>query len=295
MGITASEIRKVGFEHSLRGYDIEQVDVFLEKVAVAVDEMNRRIDELEAQASGSDAAEARAADVDAAAGELAAGLSAADSPVVDAEDMERVNARAVSAESDLAEAQARLREAEQKAVEARQRIEELEAALAQQEDRERIISDAFISAQRSAEQLKEEARAEGERIYRESESKARDLIREALVKKQQVFSEIDVLETSRDQFRKEYKSLLERFAAEADTNFSGMQPAVIPESIVNELMPQERLAVGAAGASDGLSASAGIPGFGDDEEIPPLPTVEMDSKELETALSPGDLDIEDVD
>ena len=49
MSITAMDIQQQGFEHSLRGYDVEQVDDFLERVATEVGEMTKEIDDLKAQ------------------------------------------------------------------------------------------------------------------------------------------------------------------------------------------------------------------------------------------------------
>ena len=49
MAITMQDIQDEGFEHALRGYDVGQVDVFLERVANEVDAMNKRIEELESE------------------------------------------------------------------------------------------------------------------------------------------------------------------------------------------------------------------------------------------------------
>lgn len=46
MAITAKEIQEQGFEHSRKGYDVEEVDVFLEHVAEEVDSLNRQNSEL---------------------------------------------------------------------------------------------------------------------------------------------------------------------------------------------------------------------------------------------------------
>ena len=46
MGITAKEIQEQGFEHARKGYDVEEVDVFLEHVAEEVDALNRQNAEL---------------------------------------------------------------------------------------------------------------------------------------------------------------------------------------------------------------------------------------------------------
>jgi DivIVA domain-containing protein len=52
MGITAKEIQEQGFEHSRKGYDVDEVDVFLEHVAVEVDNLNREIADLRARLEG---------------------------------------------------------------------------------------------------------------------------------------------------------------------------------------------------------------------------------------------------
>ena len=49
MSITAKDIQEQEFEHSRKGYDVEEVDVFLERVAVEVDAMTRQNQELRAR------------------------------------------------------------------------------------------------------------------------------------------------------------------------------------------------------------------------------------------------------
>ena len=49
MSITALDIQQQGFEHSLRGYDVEQVDVFLERVAQEVDGLVTENEQLKEQ------------------------------------------------------------------------------------------------------------------------------------------------------------------------------------------------------------------------------------------------------
>jgi cell division initiation protein len=221
-------------------------------------------------------------------------------PAIDREELERANQRAQDAEASLADSQARVRESERKINELEERIEELKGELAEKSDRERIISEAFISAQRSAENLKEEARAEGERIYRESEAKARELIREALSKKQQILVEIDTLEASRTKFRKDYKKMLEHFTIDADNEFANMRPPVIPDSIINEMLPTPEVlaaAVQAAGVAEpDEEAGASIP----EERIPAfetqvIPSVSLDAENMAgQTFADDDLDVEEV-
>lgn len=231
MSITAEDIQNEGFEHSLRGYDVDQVDVFLERVANEVDEMNKTIAELTRQLEESQSAqpedegdEEPAAEEDAPSAEVLAEIDKANKKVADA---------IVRAE----EAESRAKRAEARAERAEGQIEPLRKQLEEKSKLDSAISEAFISAQRSADQLKEEARAEGERIYRESEAKAREFIREALARKASVFNEIDELQKSADEFRDRYAALLQSFTEEASKKFEDVKPADIPEGIVNELLP----------------------------------------------------------
>lgn len=235
MGITAQDIQNEGFEHSLRGYDVEQVDVFLERVADEVDVMNTTIGQLEAQVASLQEELAGAAPADSATPEeLEQAIARAES----------AEAKAAHADTRLAEAKARIDDAQAKLADALARAEKAEAALeplqaelAQKNELDSAISQAFISAQRSADNLMEEARAEGERIYRESEGKAREFIREALQKKAALYAEIDALQKSAESFRASYIALVDGFADEAKNKFADMEPPVISDEMINELLP----------------------------------------------------------
>ncbi len=75
--------------------------------------------------------------------------------------------------------------------------------------------------------MKEEARKEADRVYREAESKGRDIVREALAEKQKTLGELDRLRESCEQFRTEYLSLLKHFQSDAQkrlTDFDDIVP-----------------------------------------------------------------------
>ena len=235
MSITALDIQNEGFEHSLRGYDVEQVDVFLERVAQEVDAMTTEISDLKQQLSE---AKDKLAEVEAA-------------PVADAEDLAAAHERADRAQAELEKTQSkvadalvraevaegRVKAAEDRARSAEAQLKPLREKLDEKNKLDSAISEAFISAQRSADQLKEEARAEGERIYRESEAKAREFIREALAKKASILNEIEALQQSSDEFRERYLALIERFATEARENFADMEPPAVSDEEVDGLLP----------------------------------------------------------
>lgn len=84
---------------------------------------------------------------------------------------------------------------------------------------ERQISQVLIIAQQSADKLLEEARDNAERIRNEADAKAREVIRQALAEKQNELDEIDRLKASREEFRGEYKRLLQHFMDDAEAVF----------------------------------------------------------------------------
>lgn len=84
---------------------------------------------------------------------------------------------------------------------------------------ERQISQVLIVAQQSADKLVADARANAESIRNEADQKAREVIRQALAEKQNELDEIDRLKQSREEFRGEYKRLLQHFMDDADSVF----------------------------------------------------------------------------
>ena len=84
---------------------------------------------------------------------------------------------------------------------------------------ERQISQVLIVAQQSADKLVAEARDNAEKIRNDADAKAREVIRQALAEKQNELDEIDRLKTSREEFRSEYKKLLQHFMDDAEAVF----------------------------------------------------------------------------
>ena len=84
---------------------------------------------------------------------------------------------------------------------------------------ERQISQVLIVAQQSADKLVADAHDNADRIRNEADQKAREVIRQALAEKQNELDEIDRLKQSREDFRAEYKKLLQHFIDDADSVF----------------------------------------------------------------------------
>ena len=84
---------------------------------------------------------------------------------------------------------------------------------------ERQISQVLIVAQQSADKLLADARDNADRIRNEADAKAREVIRQALAEKQSELDEIDRLKASREEFRGEYKKLLQHFMDDVEAMF----------------------------------------------------------------------------
>ena len=279
MSITALDIQQQGFEHSMRGYNVDQVDVFLERVAQEVDLMTREIEQLKAAAAAAQkkaAAQPEPESVEYASDEdLEVALDRAEEAEASLAAMQEKNAEL---SEQLSAAQARVRTAEETAraadgryIAANDKIAELERRVSEKGDTDTAIANAFISAQRAADNLKEEARAEGERIYRESEAKAREFIREALIEKQRILNEIDALTISCERFRSEYRAMLDHYSAEAE-HLTDIKAPVVTESAVDAVLPDINTI--STGAIDDIST----------EDV-----------STAAALADDDFDIEEVD
>ena len=232
MSITALDIQQEGFEHSIRGYDVVQVDDFLERVAQEVDNLNNTITDLESQLE--EAKEAASKQTELALDE--AKIKKANEKQLKL--AKRAEVRAHEAETRAREAEARAKQAEKEAEELQEKLAPLQQKLTEKSEMDAVISNAIISAQRSADTLKESARAEGERLYRESEAKARELIRTALGEKQRILAEVDSLQLSAEKFRENYKRLLSRFNAQAQEGFNALGTPKIPDNIIDDMLPK---------------------------------------------------------
>ena len=90
------------------------------------------------------------------------------------------------------------------------------------------ISKVLIVAQQSADKIVAEARDNAEKIRNDADQKAREVIRQALAEKQGELDEMDRLKESREQFRDQYKALLQHFMDDADNAFSGQLSTNLP-------------------------------------------------------------------
>lgn len=183
MALTADDIQNVSFSIDRKGYDVDEVDVFLERVAEEVDAMNRTIDSLEDRlAAAQDAlAEAQAA---ASEGSSTGGAGNA----------EESSARVAELESQL---------------------RTLETQLSEKSANDNAISQALIVAQRSADEIVSNARAEASNIIKDADEEADRIIGKAESDRLKIAEAIRALENDRSDVRAEYREMLANFMADA--------------------------------------------------------------------------------
>ena len=173
MSISSVEIQEQGFGTERNGYNMSEVDVFLEHVANEIDQMQADFD------------------YELSAAREAAAQAAGPSPEQE-DEIRRLN--------DI--------------------VAELQNKLSEQKTNESVISEAFIAAQKSANAMKEDARAQADQTIAEAEAKAHQIIDEAADEKQRILDEIDRLDKSRADFVEEYTALIKHFNDDATKVFT---------------------------------------------------------------------------
>ncbi|MBR3182437.1 MAG: DivIVA domain-containing protein [Eggerthellaceae bacterium] len=181
MAITAADIQNVSFSIDRKGYDVDEVDVFLEHVADEIDAMGRLIADLEDQLA-----------------------TAAAAPVVEAAPEENIEIDTEAAPADSAEVAA-----------LKAQIAQLEAALQEKSANDSAISQALIVAQRSADDILSNARTEASNIIKDADEEADRIVGKAEADRMRIAESIRALENDRSDVRAEYREMLSSFMADA--------------------------------------------------------------------------------
>lgn len=195
MAITSAEIHNQSFSIDRKGYDVDEVDVFLEHVADEIDGLNDQIAQLEAQLDDSK-------------------FDGFDTPVCivdDAADVDDVPANAPVSAIDaerLAAKDARIAELEA-------RCDDLEQQLEEKKANDNAIAQALIIAQRSADDVISNAKAQAADTIQDAEDEAKRIVDKAEADRQKVLDAIKKLEDDREDAREEYRDLLTEFIDDA--------------------------------------------------------------------------------
>ena len=185
MAITASDSHNQSFSIDRKGYDVDEVDVFLEHVADEIDILNDTIAHLQDQLE-------------------ADRFSGFDAPAASTVAITEVAAATV----DTSEYDAQL--AQKDAI-----IADLERQLSDKRADDNAIAQALIIAQRSADEILAKANANATETIQDARDEAQRIIDRANTDRQDVIDAIRKLQDDREDAREEYADLLKDIISDA--------------------------------------------------------------------------------
>lgn len=176
MGMTSADIQNQSFSIDRKGYDVDEVDVFLEHVANELDDMNELIDHLQNELDDNK-------------------FGGFDRP-----------ARSISSSSSASSEELAEKDA---------RIAELERQLEEKKADGNAIAQALIIAQRSGDEIIATANADAAQTRADAEDEAQRILDRANSEKQKIMDAIKDLEEDREDVRSEYQDILKDFIESA--------------------------------------------------------------------------------
>lgn len=205
--ITAAEINEQSFSIDRKGYDVDEVDVFLERVADGIDELNNEIARLENELAG-------VQDDDwVPAGAHFAAPEYEEEPV--AEEEEVYEEEVYYDDEIIAEKDARIAELEAE-------IEDLQQQLAECKNDGNAIAQALIIAQRSADEIVANAKSQAAQAIQDAEDEADHIMSRAENERLKVVDSIKKLEDEREETRGSYQNLLRDLITDASRKLADL-------------------------------------------------------------------------
>lgn len=204
MAITADDIHNQSFSIDRKGYDVDEVDVFLEHVADEIDDLNDQVAHLERALND---AKFEGFDAPAAATALIA-----------VEEDQQPSPQIAELEAALITKDAR--------------IAELERQLEDKRADDNAIAQALIIAQRSADEILVKANAQATETIQDARDEAQRIIDRANDDRQDVIDAIRKLQDDREDAREAYSDLLRDVIADASRKLAsiGGDMAAVPAS-----------------------------------------------------------------
>ena len=196
MAITSTEIHNPSFSIDRKGYDVDEVDVFLEHVADEIDGLNEQIAQLEAQLDDSK-------------------FDGFDTPARIVEDDDDITMRPGAHADDNSADDAVVAELEARCAELEQQLADMEKELEEKKANDNAIAQALIIAQRSADDVVSNAKAQAADTIQDAEDEAKRILDKAEADRQKVLDAIKKLEEDREDAREEYRDLLSDFIDDA--------------------------------------------------------------------------------
>ena len=183
MAITAADIENQSFSISKKGYDVDEVDVFLEHVANEIDALNKLVVSLR---SGKDN----------------------DSDVIEAVENNVSEGEDLSTSEQLSEKD--------------KLISELKARLEDKDANDAAISQALIVAQRSADEIIAGANAKAEATISDAHEEADRIVSRAEAEKDSIMEAISRLEKDKEGTRSGFADMLKDFIEDANEKLSSL-------------------------------------------------------------------------
>lgn len=205
MAITAADIHNQSFSIDRKGYDVDEVDIFLEHVADEIDLLNDQIAQLERQLDEGS-------------------LDGFDAPVRAYEEV--VEREVVAVDADILALEDEL--AEKDAL-----IASLEAKLEEKKADDYAIAQALIVAQRSADEIVAKANAQAAETVQDARDEAQRILDRANADRQAVVDSIRKLQDDREDAREEYADLLNDIISDATRKLAVIGGAVALSSAGN--------------------------------------------------------------
>lgn len=181
MAITAADIHNQSFSIDRKGYDVDEVDVFLEHVADEIDALNRQIAQLEDQLENAN---------------MSSFETEVISPAPISNDLDLSGQRAAIAERDA-------------------RIASLESQLAEKTADANAVSRALVEATRMADDIVSRANGQAEDTIQDARNEAQRILDRANSDRQDVLDSILKLQDERESAREQYQELLKDFISDA--------------------------------------------------------------------------------
>ena len=201
MAITSTDIENQSFAVDRKGYDVNEVDVFLERVAAEIDGMNAQIADLQQRL---DAAVKRAEEAEKKA-----------ETAID--DMDATIAYTPGEGSPY-----ELREKDRRIADLQKQLEERNADA-------NAIAQALIIAQRSGDEIIANAKKAALNTQKDAEDEAKRILDKANNEKQRVMNNIAELQADRETVRSNYQEMLRNFISEASQRLTEIGGDVPPQ------------------------------------------------------------------
>lgn len=183
MPLTSADVNNQSFSIERKGYNVDEVDDFLERVASELDSLNGQILNLKSQL---DQAQQQTSIVDTQR-PAASGISQADLDERDA------------------------------------RIAQLEAQVAEHKAEDNAIAQALIIAQRSADEIIANANGAAETTRQDATAEAQRILDKANAEKQRILDQIKKLEDDREAARDRFSDMLNDFIGSSQDILSDLQ------------------------------------------------------------------------